>query len=288
MQNNDCINKLKYLKHKSIDIFYNYKWENLDNVDFNDDKCFKIRLLYKPSSCTSTPSNFLNKYIWVHNAANHLIAHSIKLLALIEQNFFKGDKICYDQLMGAWIIPINISLFLPLYNQIKDIGFSIGNYCDKHFTKECECVDDDYGTFIIQILKNTFETLLIEKRKKLFRDFCRVYIENNNTLIINLPNNNVFTVIWIQDFSTLAYCKCKYKYFDENKEIIIKKYNLNLVEIYDKKAIIIPNSSNLDFLFNNIAYTLQDLKDCLTQIYKIELHFTDNLPINIKFEAIIF
>ncbi len=70
----------------------------------------------------------------------------------------------------------------------------------------------------------------------------------NTKFILESSYNWLFVIVWIKDFSTIAYCK--YNYFDkENKytEIIIKKHDLNLVKIYDQKAIIIPTTTACTF-----------------------------------------
>lgn len=95
MQNNDFINKLKYLKHKSRNnLNLKHQWQNFNDIDFNDIdfnnmniKCFyKFRLLYNPSSSSSTPSNFLNKTLAIGGKNNYydFTLESVKLLAFIE------------------------------------------------------------------------------------------------------------------------------------------------------------------------------------------------------------
>ncbi len=278
MQNNDCINKLKYLKHKSIDIFYNYKWENLDNIEIKDDKCYKIRLLYKPSSFFSTPSNFLNKTLVAchkqHTTAIYKF-ESIKILACIEQYFFDGDIIRYDQLGNVWIIPINISFLYPHINMwLENYFFSSENYCDYHGSEMCKCVNDE-GTFIVQLQQdnNISHSKLGAHLKSVDYDN---YLKPKIEIFFESNNNILFTIVWINDFSTFMYCKYNEK--------LVNKHDFKFVDIYDKKAIIIPTSGIsmqvIKYLLYSLDYNNQDLINLKTNDQKgsyLELYFCNNI-----------
>lgn len=270
---NDCINKLKYLKHVKINTAP--KWEKFimnSNESFN-----KIRIVYMTRS---NPSNFLETHLTIWENDKYICSTQIKLMAFIEQYIFGEEKIQFDSLKNEWIIPINISLFLPSNIQFEKISFSTRFICNcDQDSNNCKC-NKYHEKYTVQIQKsinkNEFESV------NLHCEGCHHVFDYKATIYFHVPI--LFIVVWLQDFSTFLYCK--FNYFDENDkyhEFVIKKHDLNLVEIYDKKAIIIPTSlnslSNLSYLFKNLVYTKQDLLDLII-IYKkhtfLELYFSDN------------
>ncbi len=293
MQNNN----LKYLKHKTFQPLPPQTWQNFNecsqDLNFEKRNQLKFRILYKPSSTNSTPSYFLNKNLILAEdesefSSYHLFC-SIKSLACVEQHFFDGEKIRFDKLQKMWIIPINISLLTYLsFRKIKNLQFFIDDICNYHHSKTCKCALDD-GTFIVQFQQDC----IISDSLRLDNDISYSNCLNE----IDFPRSILFSIIWIQEFSTFTHCK--YKYYDKEnnyKEIILKKSDLKLVKIYDKEAIIFPtinliSFSELKHLIKTLDYGEQDLIDFSNfnnnKIPNIQLFFTDN-QMKIQCDTIFF
>ncbi len=73
------------------------------------------------------------------------IKYPIKLLLCIEEHLFDGSKIYFDQMVGGWIVPINLSLFITdecfIYNTSHNkLKILIKNRCLKeeyYFQIQC-------------------------------------------------------------------------------------------------------------------------------------------------------
>ncbi len=289
--NNNRINFLKYLKNKSClnDKFcLDEKWQNVNYnylyKSFNiDENVKKIRFIFKAKS---TPTIFINHLLNIWDENNTwLFSTPIKFFALIEQHFFDGEKIRFDSIIGGWIIPINISFFL---SQIKNFRICIQQLCtcSTNNLPICQCFTD-IETINLQILKNNNNH---DNQVKIYIE----HIASEKDFRIYFHQTILFAIIWVDDFESFSYCK--FNILNTNgdyNEIIYKKQNLKLVEIYDKKAIIIPTCvdsfSDLKYLFKNIVYTTKDLTNLLyttldllnlethtDKVSFIEIYFTNN------------
>ncbi len=178
----------------------------------------------------------------------------IKSLALIENSLFDGDKIHYDQLLGGWIIPINISCFFDCY-------------MDEHFDVR---IYNDNSPNILNKRDIYFQIIKTGVCKKTINHDNRLCITNNNTFFCNFHHLfiDMFAIIWQDDNNKLLSYKLKKydqtsgKYSDK----IIYSIDFKKVKIHEnEEAIIIPlctpSFSALKYLIKNLQLVPENMND---------------------------
>lgn len=260
MQNS--VNVLKFLKIKPIDYSEKFtcKWNDFNN-NTNLKNCKKIRLILY----TDDPTIFLEKTLNIQENNYFLFSKEIKLLNLVEHLFFNGEKPCFEK--NRWIIPINISFFLPIINKLENATFSISTI---------NCVYDEYCKKIkFKIQTQNSDSDSDWDSNNIYYNSDILYYNFKNIATIHLVPRILimFVIVWIDDFSDFLYCKFNIlNEYGKYCEIIIKRQDLKFVEFLKKTAIIIPicaNSfSNLSYLIKNLIFTMDDLKKMV--MYKEE------------------
>ncbi len=207
-----------------------YPGLNYENDQLNVLYIKNIRIVYKPRD--DNINFLLEKNLIIKNRAKTLKI-PLKFAVLIEQHLLDGDKITYNQLNKTWIIPINLSLFgIITWDTDTDfLGFSN--------------IDENDYYFEIQNCPS-----LIGVKPWISNNFpYSYYTYNMEEFVFRCGIDNLLCVVWENEVHILD------SYILSGK-ITVSRQFFKQVQMYDKKAIIIPlflsSFSNFKYLLKNI------------------------------------
>ncbi len=259
------VDLLKFIPcHQSFENnFKHLPWTNLDQVYSSGNNpdiklCIRnIRIVLKGNY--QDLLNILDGKLRI--CTNNIsITTKIKFLVLIEEHLFDGSKIYFDKLIGGWIIPLNISLF------INNNCFIINQQADRLYILLLDnnnYLKDDYY-FQIQCSE---ENPISNKDGIRFKStFCAF----ENRLYLNLQP--LFFVIWETDIKKLVSIT-----FEQKK---IFAYEFKRVKIMEEQAVIIPIGSfkSLKYILNMKMFNYAIISDLflINDNNFIDFEFTTN------------